>query len=284
MNETSSRSHTLCRILVESRVKETQREKHGDPQTERESFVSSLSSPPLSASVIRFSSLTLVDLAGSESSKSSLYMRGERQRESRYINQSLLTLSTIIMRLSEEEQEREKERERTERRREKEREIEREKERESEVGSVDGERERSRTEKDRDPRGKDRLKDRDRDREKPRPRPHLPYRDSKLTRLLEPSLSGHGRVLLLCTLSPLSLCLDESLSTIRFGLRAKTISVNPVITERDRENNGSSSHRERDREREELLKEYREEIERLREKLKALETERDTHREQSLQL
>ena len=49
----------------------------------------------------RVSTLNLVDLAGSENAKMT-NCKGERARESKFINQSLLTLSTIIHKLSEE--------------------------------------------------------------------------------------------------------------------------------------------------------------------------------------
>ena len=49
---------------------------------------------------VRVSTLNLVDLAGSENAKLTK-TKGERAHESKHINQSLLTLSTIIFRLSE---------------------------------------------------------------------------------------------------------------------------------------------------------------------------------------
>ncbi|KVI03184.1 Kinesin, motor domain-containing protein [Cynara cardunculus var. scolymus] len=52
---------------------------------------------------------------------------------------------------------------------------------------------------------------------------HVPYRDSKLTRILQDALGGNSQTALLCCCSP-SLCnLSESLSTLRFGARAKHI-------------------------------------------------------------
>lgn len=50
---------------------------------------------------VRVSTLNLVDLAGSENAKMT-NSKGERAREAKFINQSLLTLSTIIHKLSEE--------------------------------------------------------------------------------------------------------------------------------------------------------------------------------------
>jgi centromeric protein E len=78
MNEKSSRAHTLFKLIIESK-------KRCDDGREP----------------VRFSTLNLVDLAGSENAKMT-NSKGERAKEAKYINQSLLTLSSIIHRLSEE--------------------------------------------------------------------------------------------------------------------------------------------------------------------------------------
>jgi len=52
---------------------------------------------------------------------------------------------------------------------------------------------------------------------------HVPYRDSKLTRLLQESLGGNSRTTLIINCSPSSYNEEETLSTLRFGIRAKTI-------------------------------------------------------------
>ncbi|KAI3916128.1 hypothetical protein MKW98_004569 [Papaver atlanticum] len=59
---------------------------------------------------------------------------------------------------------------------------------------------------------------------------HIPYRDSKLTRFLQDSLGGNCRTALLCCCSPSTLNSSESLSTIRFGARAKHIKTSPKAT------------------------------------------------------
>ena len=51
----------------------------------------------------------------------------------------------------------------------------------------------------------------------------MPYRDSKLTRILQQSLGGNSRTTLVINCSPSSFNEDETLSTLRFGMRAKTI-------------------------------------------------------------
>ncbi|KAJ4381784.1 Kinesin heavy chain [Didymella sp. IMI 355093] len=52
---------------------------------------------------------------------------------------------------------------------------------------------------------------------------HVPYRDSKLTRILQESLGGNSRTTLIINCSPSSYNDVETLSTLRFGMRAKTI-------------------------------------------------------------
>ncbi|OTB16010.1 hypothetical protein K445DRAFT_300801 [Daldinia sp. EC12] len=52
---------------------------------------------------------------------------------------------------------------------------------------------------------------------------HIPYRDSKLTRILQESLGGNSRTTLIINCSPSSYNDAETLSTMRFGMRAKSI-------------------------------------------------------------
>lgn len=143
-NLQSSRSHTIFTLTIESSV-------HGN------SFGEVISSQ-----------LNLIDLAGSESSKTET--TGIRRREGSYINKSLLTLGTVISKLSD---------------------------------------------------GK---------------RSHIPYRDSKLTRLLQSSLSGHGRVSLICTITPASSNIEETHNTLKFAHRAKRVELyaapNRIIDEK----------------------------------------------------
>ncbi|KAJ2802842.1 hypothetical protein H4R20_003123 [Coemansia guatemalensis] len=52
---------------------------------------------------------------------------------------------------------------------------------------------------------------------------HIPYRDSKLTRILQESLGGNSRTTLIINCSPSSFNAAETVSTLRFGVRAKSI-------------------------------------------------------------
>ncbi|KXT16387.1 hypothetical protein AC579_5585 [Pseudocercospora musae] len=60
---------------------------------------------------------------------------------------------------------------------------------------------------------------------------HIPYRDSKLTRILQESLGGNSRTTLIINCSPMSYNDAETLSTLRFGERAKTIKQKAKINE-----------------------------------------------------
>ncbi|XP_043386901.1 kinesin-like protein KIF12 isoform X13 [Chelonia mydas] len=61
-----------------------------------------------------------------------------------------------------------------------------------------------------------------------RRRNHIPYRDSKLTRLLAESLGGSGITLMVACISPSSRCLPETLRTLRFASRAKKVTTKPM--------------------------------------------------------
>ena len=85
-------------------------------------------------------------------------------------------------------------------------------------------------------------------------RPHVPYRDSKLTRLLEDSLGGNCKTTLVATISPALEFFGESLSTLKFANRAKNIRNHATINE----DIGKQS----------LLQKYQRELKKLREQLK----------------
>ncbi|XP_022961551.1 kinesin-like protein KIN-1 isoform X1 [Cucurbita moschata] len=63
---------------------------------------------------------------------------------------------------------------------------------------------------------------------------HIPYRDSKLTRILQDALGGNSRTALLCCCSPSPTNSSESLSTLRFGARAKHIKTSPRVANEDK--------------------------------------------------
>ncbi|KAK7285449.1 hypothetical protein RJT34_20222 [Clitoria ternatea] len=165
-NLLSSRSHTIFTLTIES-----------SPCGENSE-----------GEAVTLSQLNLIDLAGSESSKAET--TGMRRREGSYINKSLLTLGTVISKLTEDKAS------------------------------------------------------------------HIPYRDSKLTRVLQSSLSGHGRVSLICTVTPSSSSTEETHNTLKFAHRAKHIEIraaqNKIIDEKS------------------LIKKYQQEIQCLREELEQL--------------
>mmetsp|Transcript_29307 Transcript_29307/g.79322 ORF Transcript_29307/g.79322 Transcript_29307/m.79322 type:complete len:770 (+) Transcript_29307:261-2570(+) len=60
---------------------------------------------------------------------------------------------------------------------------------------------------------------------------HINYRDSKLTRILQPHLSGNAEMAILCCASPSIAFLEETRSTLKFAARAKLVQVKPQINE-----------------------------------------------------
>ncbi|KAH7725450.1 Kinesin [Aphelenchoides avenae] len=60
---------------------------------------------------------------------------------------------------------------------------------------------------------------------------HIPYRDSKLTRLLQDSLGGNSKTVMVANIGPASYNYDETLSTLRYANRAKSIKNKPRINE-----------------------------------------------------
>lgn len=64
-----------------------------------------------------------------------------------------------------------------------------------------------------------------------RDRAHVPYRDSKLTRVLQQSLGGNAKTALVTTCSPASSCVGETLTALRFSERAKRVRNTPCVNE-----------------------------------------------------
>ena len=62
-------------------------------------------------------------------------------------------------------------------------------------------------------------------------KPFIPYRNSKLTRLLQDSLGGNSRTTLIVTCSPSKYNEGETISTLKFGVRAKLIKNKPTVNE-----------------------------------------------------
>jgi len=85
--------------------------------------------------------------------------------------------------------------------------------------------------------------------------PHIPYRESKLTRLLQDSLGGRTKTSIIATVSPAGINLEETMSTLDYAHRAKNIQNKPEVNQK--------------LSKKAVLKEYTEEIERLRRDLMA---------------
>lgn len=52
---------------------------------------------------------------------------------------------------------------------------------------------------------------------------HVPYRDSKLTRLLKDSLGGNTKTIMIACISPSLVCMEETLNTLNYAKRARNI-------------------------------------------------------------
>ena len=79
---------------------------------------------------------------------------------------------------------------------------------------------------------------------------HIPYRDSKLTRLLQDSLGGNTKTVMIAAISPADYNYEETLTTLRYASRAKMIKNKPRVNQDPKDA---------------LLKQYEEEIQKLRE-------------------
>ncbi|RWS15023.1 kinesin-like boursin [Dinothrombium tinctorium] len=85
--------------------------------------------------------------------------------------------------------------------------------------------------------------------------PHIPYRESKLTRLLKDSLGGRTKTSIIATISPNVADAEDTLSTLEYAQRAKKITNKPEVNQKLSKKT--------------LLREYTAEIERLRRDLAA---------------
>lgn len=197
-NAQSSRSHAVVQIVVESRERAPYGEKELNDKR-----------APLMPGGVRVSTLSMIDLAGSERAAENK----ERRTEGAHINKSLLTLGTVIARLS-------------------------------------GDKDSGGNPTDKE--GK-----------------HLPYRDSKLTRLLQPALSGNSLVSILCTIQlgsfgSVSIAnghTGETLNTLKFAARAKNNIVSHAKKAEEALGSGTDAGSRV------LLERYRMEIQSLRNEL-----------------
>jgi kinesin family protein 3/17 len=84
---------------------------------------------------------------------------------------------------------------------------------------------------------------------------HIPYRDSKLTRLLQDSLGGNTKTVMIAACSPADYNYEETLSTLRYAARAKAIKNKPKVNEDPKDA---------------LLKQYEDEIKMLKAMLEGM--------------
>lgn len=203
-NARSSRSHAVVQIVVESRER-VAGSNNGNMADNRRAGING---------GVRVSTLSLIDLAGSERAAEDK----ERRTEGAHINRSLLTLGTVIARLS-----------------------------------------------------KDAEKDKDGS--------HLPYRDSKLTRLLQPALSGNSLISILCTIAvPLANAsgagnvtnIGETMNTLKFAARARN-NITSHAKKGDDFSGGLDAHSKA------LLERYRAEIGELRRELEVQKAKEELH-------
>ncbi|PNP46625.1 centromeric protein E [Trichoderma gamsii] len=202
-NARSSRSHAVVQIIVESRERIPSGGQDGD--TKRSGVL---------PGGVRVSTLSLIDLAGSEKAAESK----ERRQEGAHINKSLLTLGTVIAKLSE-------------------------------------------------------WKDKGGDKEGK----HLPYRDSKLTRLLQGALSGNSLVSILCTAAlgatgsaaTTANHTIETLNTLKFASRAKNSIVSHAKKAEEALGQGGDGGARV------LLERYRMEIQELKQQLESQATQKN---------
>uniref|UniRef100_A0A8C5VB30 Kinesin-like protein n=1 Tax=Microcebus murinus TaxID=30608 RepID=A0A8C5VB30_MICMU len=93
---------------------------------------------------------------------------------------------------------------------------------------------------------------------------HIPYRDSKLTRLLQDSLGGNAKTVMVANVGPASYNVEETLTTLRYANRAKNIKNKPRVNEDPKDA---------------LLREFQEEIARLKAQLEKRSIGRRKRRE-----
>ena len=86
---------------------------------------------------------------------------------------------------------------------------------------------------------------------------HVPFRDSKITRLLQDSLGGNSKTLMIACVSPADVNADETLNTLKYANRAKNIQNKPVIN-RDPNSQKIDALRQRIQHMEEAIAHWRE--------------------------
>ena len=175
LNQHSSRSHSLCTILVKrtervsSAVEAVRQAWHGTAASRGATEGAGICHGP-----VLHAKMVLVDLAGSEDVGRSR-VKGQGLAEAQKINTSLLALGNVIDALTHSEMELRGGKK---------------------IGGAST---------------------------------HVPFRSSVLTRLLSDSIGGNCRTALICCCSPAAADLSETLSTLRFGSRAKLVRYEALV-------------------------------------------------------
>ena len=96
------------------------------------------------------------------------------------------------------------------------------------------------------------------------------FRDSKLTRILQNALGGNSLTAIVCTINPSVMYMDQSQSTVQFAVRARNISLKPVLNENLSDNA--------------LMKRMEQEIESLKAKLREAESGKEPGNREDMQV
>lgn len=191
MNEHSSRSHAMFMVTIEQQPKIVDQSAVSGDQSINDIEANK-------QRIIKVGKLNLIDLAGSESQKKTNSF-GQRQKESVKINLSLSALGNVINSL-----------------------IKANAHSSSSSGSGNNNNNNNSTTSNKN--SVSSLHNNDNHH-------HIPYRDSKLTRLLQDSLGGNARTLIIGNIGPASYNHDETINTLNYASRASLIRNKPRLNE-----------------------------------------------------
>eukprot|EP00948_MAST-09A_sp_MAST-9A-sp1_P002001 g2001.t1 len=213
MNKGSSRSHTIFRMTVESKPafgeENIPTAAHEPQQPEYMAASKKPTKRRKRKGTVRVSTLNIVDLAGSErTNDAGTGGSGKRFKEGVNINKSLLTLGRVIEKLAQKAAV------------------------EASMTDVAG--------------GDESMSNEiESSSTNPSAKVHVPFRNSKLTRILEPSLGGNARTAVVCTVSPLVDHAEMSMGTLRFARRAVCVRNRAKVNRVDMSKAMMGQHKEK---------------------------------------